>query len=522
MATFGFIDPEFGGQGLIDPEANKTGLIDPELTSTAAAAAAGQVPFRSMAVVMATTLTILAASDANATLAKPNAERVKIAPLTLAYGQQPPSPNPQRQSYFQVVSSWPPDLEPRLQAPNERQQHIIPLTLAYGSQPTPTAPLTLQERQTVDAWPKEDWPAQRSKVSVIPSLVFGDQPIPAAALTVQERQAVDAWPKEDWPAQRSKVSSIPATLVYGDQPIPGPLTAPERQIIDAQRESWDAQTRPKSLAWSQEVAPLPYPSAPYNQRILNTWQSEQTQLPRPVQIAPLTLTYGDLPAPSSSLSSQDRQTIDAWPQESWSSQRSVLSTAAWTTIPSWQPFVPFQYRTVLSNWPSEEEQRPHIRNLTAPRVVALTLTYGNQPVPTSPLSLQERQSIDAWPQENWASQRATISYAAWFAPPAWQTFVPFQYRTILVSWPADLEPQPARVNLIRPKTVALTFPRVDQPPLRRPLSSMDMAIVFLNQILAANPNVKTSPLPPTGAGGVTLVQLERGIRGVMRGVAHGG
>jgi hypothetical protein len=44
-----------------------------------------------------------------------------------------------------LVSSWPADLEPRLQRPNDQQTKIAPLTLRYGSQPPQIPALAIQE-----------------------------------------------------------------------------------------------------------------------------------------------------------------------------------------------------------------------------------------------------------------------------------------------------------------------------------------------------------------------------------------
>jgi hypothetical protein len=77
---------------------------------------------------------------------------VTIAPLTLATGQQPPRYSIAVRMAI-VLASWPADLEPRLQRPNDQQVKIAPLTLIYGNRPPVQAPLSAASRIAIAAWP---------------------------------------------------------------------------------------------------------------------------------------------------------------------------------------------------------------------------------------------------------------------------------------------------------------------------------------------------------------------------------
>src|SRR4051794_8325204 len=77
----------------------------------------------SRAKAFAVTMAVLVAAwptDLEPRLQRPSDQQTKTAPLTLAYGQQPPKFSIAARM-AQAVAAWPPDLEPRLGFPNERQ-----------------------------------------------------------------------------------------------------------------------------------------------------------------------------------------------------------------------------------------------------------------------------------------------------------------------------------------------------------------------------------------------------------------
>jgi hypothetical protein len=392
-------------------------IQNPLAVPSPAGASASDLPFRSVAGAMALVLSVAYAAESDARLAKPNDQRVKIAPLTLTYGQAPPILGAELPSiYATIVGSWPVDLEPRLTRPNTQQQNVAPLTLATGDQP--------------------------------PRALF--------------------------------------------------LTTPDLQTISATREDWLAQSSPRSTAWQATRVDTPFARFPHTQ-IVATWQpDDRLSAPneRQQKIAPLTLAYGAPPSPQGPLSPQEVQAIGSWPREDWSSQRALISTA-WLTVPSWNPFVPPQYGTVLANWPSDLEPRPHAKNVSPARVVPLTLAYGDPPVPQSPISTTELQTIRSWPEE-WTAQSAPKSLA-WFTPPAWAPKVAFPYGLILATWPADLEPRVVRPNDAQQKIATLTLPTGQAPPPHAPIS-----VPALTAITAPLPTWDV-PSAPKGAAWNTAV-----------------
>lgn len=484
----------------------------------------GQVPYRSTALMMSVVLAVTAATADASTLSRPNAEQIKIAPLTLTYGDQPvvrgQLPRP---AYQLLVGQWPLDLEPRLDKPNAERVKIAPLTLTYGDQPTPQSGLSVSEWQVIQSWQPGDNGPQSAPKSLAWSSVVSQTPYFRFPYDVTFR----SWPAEEALSRPNaeRVKIAPLTLTYGDQPTPQPsISQPEWTALQSwPRDDWSAQRFVKSNAWQPPPIGVPYPIG----LILASWPADlEPRLGKPnaerVKIAPLTLVYGDQPVPQAPLSAARFQSIRSWPVDDWAAQHSTISTA-WLTLPSWNPFVPFQYTTILANVPSELDLRPHPRNVSPVKFVPLTLVYGDQPIPQGPLNQKELQRILSWPPDGWAAQSAVKSLS-WVIPvlfprgPLGQPYYQFlvaqwdvdtrlskpndlrvkiapltlaygsqpipsgpisvtELRTILEAWPTDLEPRLGHPNEKRVKIAPLTLTYGDQPRPRGPLPPVDFEII---------------------------------------------
>jgi hypothetical protein len=201
----------------------------------------------------------------------------KIAPLTLTYGDQPP-----RQSLSQtILDSW-----RQIPAPIQQPSRIAPLTLAYGDEP-PAVGLDI-------AWlPPVLEPRQQPRTIAALLAIPGDQP-PRWAPTGQRASIVASWQTTPDPQQR------------------GPRYVPEPAVVNI--------PPPRSTALLQSIIQVSWIPPP----------SEPRQLPR--TIAPLTLAYGDQPAPWSpnALRSTIVQTWRALPDREYRPTQFVPIEAAAT------------------------------------------------------------------------------------------------------------------------------------------------------------------------------------------------
>jgi hypothetical protein len=222
---------------------------------------------------------VLAWPAENTPLPQPPPQRSYLAPLSLTYGQQPPSQGPLSvEDYLAIRGTWAEDKEPPPpQLPARR--FIAPLTLAYGSQPPPAGPLAVEDFGVIRAaWPDNFAPAPQhpSTAYVAPlALVYGSQPPPAGPLAPEDLLAIGAWPAAWWPAQ-------------GAQP---------------------------SAAWNVPAAPTgdaPPPTGALALGILAAWQPPFVAPPPLVRVAPLTLVYGAAPPIAGPLATEELTAILAW------------------------------------------------------------------------------------------------------------------------------------------------------------------------------------------------------------------
>jgi len=371
--------------------------------------------------------------DLEPRLARPNDQRQKIAPLTLSYGQQPPR--------FSVASmmaqaglAWPADLEPRLTRPNDQRQKIAPLTFTYGAQPPPAPPLAIAELlPIVTSW-ATTWDAQTA-----PKNAAWNVP-PVVAFVPYTGLPELIWTAWEPPFVRPQtlVSIAPLTLTYGSAPIPqSPISVLEvAQILGTWAQTWDTQTAPKGAAWNVPALPLAFVAfAPLPKHIWMAWVDPFIRPPTPVDIAPLTLVYGQAPSPQSALSVLELgQIVSTW-AVTWDAQ-TAAKNAGWN-VPPLLIVLPHVSAPGLI-WTAWEP--PFISPPRPVAIAPLTLPFGSQPPVQPPLT-------------------RTVA------------------GIIIPAWPADLEPRLGRPNADRTRIVPLTFIYGTPPIPRGPLSLVQMRVI---------------------------------------------
>lgn len=336
-----------------------------------------------------------------------------------------------------------------------------------GTPPEPHAPIAAQGDQpplrqvacalmmatVVGSWPANAEPRlqtpnnQQQKIAPL-TLAFEPQPPQIGTSQATNRIIYASWPPDLEPRlsvpNNRQVAIAPLTFTYGSQPpLVGTRLVTAGQLIG----SWPLDLEPRL-------------AAPNNTR---------------VTVAPLTLIYGDQPPKVGSLSFADAEVISIWPQPDWPAQRSSQSLV-WYVPPLivTQPYVAFPYGAILASWPADLEPRLWRPNDQQQKIAPLTLTYGDQPIPTGPLTPTARQ--------------------------------------IIASWPQDLEPRLSRPN-DRQQTIApLTFVYGDSPTPNGPLSASNLiAIIAPREVWSAQtfaPNAgwnKAIPPPPSAAPTLILV-----------------
>ncbi len=368
-----------------------------------------QPPRRTTALMMAVVL-MSWPQDLEPRLARPNDQRQKIAPLTLTYGRQPPPSGPVTVlEYAQLVGSWPTDVGPLIPRPNDQRQKIAPLTLVYGSPPAPQPALSVLElRQLIAPW-EQTWAAQAPPKSAawnVPPILSVVPYRPLAG------QILAAW-EPPWIAPPIPVEIAPLTLTYGAQPPPQPaLSIIELQAIVATWvQTWNAQTAPKNAAWNVPPIPSPVAYAPIPRSIWSAWEPPWIQPPRPVSVVTLTLPTGMAPPLTrAELSRQLAAAVAAWTPDAPAPPALLRSTVFAVLLAQ-----PPNTELPALIWRAWEE--PFVSPPGRVSIAPLTLVYGAQPRPQSPLAHQKLlAAVASWVQD-WGAQTGQKNAA-------WVNFVP--------------------------------------------------------------------------------------------------
>lgn len=378
--------------------------------------------------------TILASwpSDLEPRLALQNAKQNSIVTLTLPTGDQPPvglrptltyppaTWNAQsavestawnvvvvdtavpyvQYPYTSLLANWPAERAQRV----ERRSATI--GLATGDQPAPAAPLSAQEQQIIGSWTQYVVPTQ-----TFPPNAGWNVPTPSFVSAPPLQRAIwSAW-EPLWVKPPVPVSVAPLTLTYGQQPPSVSTSALAARLST----SWNVEPVVRqavvgvAAVQPQVVQFVPFTPTPYG--ILRTWQDAPLDQRRAVNIAPLTLTYGDQPVYGPA-----RYTIlvRSWPldlEPRLQRPNDQQQKAVVLSLPTGQQVVigtrPGVLRsTVLNAWPLALEPRLDWPNNVQQKIAPLTLRYGNQPTPVGPLSRQNFSAISAWPKTYWPAQLA--------------------------------------------------------------------------------------------------------------------
>jgi len=388
---------------------------------------------------------------------------------------QPPRVPALSAAMQEIIAAWPTDVGPSL-------PYAPPRAAAITAQPTVSqppigGPITVTElTQLVGTW-AQTWDAQ----SAAKNAGWNVAPLVSRPYTPLPRLIWTAW-EPPWIQPPTPVSIAPLTLPTGQQPpgiapaAPSALSAwlvdppasqgPSRSAATLQ-PAFVPYTRLPAWAYGTSDDPLPIRRAttlvqpgsdqPPRQFPLNpatlvqisvAWIDPPPAPPRPVQIVPLTLTYGSAP-PQRPLLSALLQIVGAWPVD----------------VGPVLPFAPQRTAGVASQ----------------PRV-------DQPPIAGSVTATEYAELVATWPIA-WDAQTAGKS-AAWNVPPvvAYVPYLPLA-RAILIAWePAWVRP-PVPVAI-----VTLTLPTGNTPPAK---SALDRQIAAA---AAWTPDVLSGPRLPSVAG----------------------
>lgn len=373
-------------------------------------------------------------------LPQPNLRYGRIAPLTLAYGDQPPVTSAVRDIdiYSQTYSTaWqPPDPLPTI----PQRNYIAPLTLTYGSQPPLTMRDLVNRAATRLAWePPPPMPVQKGPIAPL-TLVYGDNPPVQTGtrdIDFYSQAYVQAWqPPDPQPQLPNRRYVAPQTLVYGDQP-----PAFSRVNVNTILRSW-VPPDPQPVQLTESFVAFAYipdnpPSGIFGQ--LNTiirgwWNPPDPQPWQKGPIAPLTLVYGQQPPPK-------RMGELPYAPATWDVQtvrQARVSIAPLISVVLAQP--PFSQAVtnsiIAAQWQAIPQQA--IQRTT---IAPLTLRYGDQPPLTMQDLVRRTATRTAWePPDPQPQTKAAQSFTAPLAivygdqPPATAGYRGANFTTVLGSW----------------------------------------------------------------------------------------
>lgn len=387
----------------------------------------------------------------------PQQRFLNVAPLTLIYGQQPPSQVGMRDPdllYSILPFAWqPPDPLPTI----PQRTYDAPLSLVYGDQPPFAGSLRDPDLYSLVVgvnWIPPDPPPQRDRRYIVPlTLAYGDQPPVAVGMRDPDNLysvLPFLWqPPDPLPTVPQRGYDVPLTLTYGDQP--------PRPKAQANYTHWLAD--PSPVQPQSKIAPLTvvvvvaaqpaFTTYPYT--TIQSWQGDSwpTQARRP--IAPLTLAYGDQPPRYTTAGMNDL--LATWLPPDPAPQRDPKRFAPLALIYGDQPprYSTTAMAGVLSTWIPPDPAPQRDRKQFAP----LTLVYGQQPPPrlTEQISIRSWQVAEPLTQQRRAGVAAIVPTAAVFVP-----FSPYPWLAIS-QWQSE-PPAPARPAKVAP--LALVYG--DQPP----------------------------------------------------------
>lgn len=411
-----------------------------------------------------------------------------------AQGDQPPRRQvASAMMMVAVLASWPTDLEPRLQSPNNSRvqsaQNIPapPVTFVPYTRPRYDVYTLNQDAYTVelvqsyvvaqvdsDQPPRQfalsppnvtitqrSWEPEPPLSARLPQTAAWNVPSSGKVPFVSLRPAIlEAW-ADSYSRSTPPVRIAPLTLIYGDPPVPQPPLAVRvlLQVVSTWVQTWEAQSAPKNAGWNVPPTLISLPHVDLPKSIWTAWEPPWIQPPRPVSIAPLTLTYGDQPVPKSPLAQSTLLSVVALWQQSWTAQ-TASPQASWNVPPVLVVLPRVELpRAIWAAW-----EPPFVAPPRPVSIAPLTLSYGAQPTPQAPLSIPKIvQAVAAW-TETWTSQSAAPQ-AGWNVPPLLVVLPRVELpRSIWTAWepPWIQPPQPVS---IAPLTYPSSIRPIPQPPI---------------------------------------------------------
>jgi hypothetical protein len=388
-------------------------------------------------------------------------------------GDEPPRRQVQAALAMAVVlASWPSDLEPRLQPPNNTRVKIAPLTLTYGDQPPISGPITPSEYAQIRlAWPT-DWAAQSGPhvAPLVPPPVIGDNPPFPGAITPTEVLIGQAWPR-DWGEPQRLPTVVQAGIASVPTPV-GPLASPVLStILTAWTAGWPAQSAPANAGWNTNV-PLDtfIPHSPVPVAVLMAWHDPlEIELVTTWTIAPDNPDQPPIAGPVSA--SEYAQLQRAWPTE-WGTQRLPTLVQPGTAPPPITGPITVPELTLFRSWPTDWTAQ------TGAKCAAWFVPppVNNPPFPgqTTPTAILIGQS---WPRD-WTAQARPVVVVPPTpgAAPAPRASSSHQH---LWTWWEPPPPLPVRPVSI----VVVTIPTGQPPPPIRSLSNANLGALVNQWVL---------------------------------------
>lgn len=241
-------------------------------------------------------LSVIGVWSVLAAVPMPTQKPLNVAPLTLAYGQQPPNVGPLPRVQAQtIIASWPDAGEPRLQFKNQQpeRRYIVALSLVYGQQPPIAGPLSVQEMAIArTSWePPFQFPQELEGIAAvyIPPVVNNPPPF-----SPQQHVVRFAWePPFVYPESEANSAGwnvpVVAQSYLGPNQVPWWIGASWRDpLLDIQYSGGFVP----SAAVGDQPPVVGSLSATEMAIARWSWEPARPEPPALIKVAPLTLAYG--------------------------------------------------------------------------------------------------------------------------------------------------------------------------------------------------------------------------------------
>jgi hypothetical protein len=249
-----------------------------------------------------------------------------------AQGAQPPNTYPAN-TLNTILASWPTGLE---YAPYQRPLNIAPLTLTYGQQPPTRSTVNLNN--ALASWVPPDPPPTQRPLTIVPlTFTYGNPPTPTNPALFNS--ILSTWiPPDPLPYQRRPVAPIPA---QGQPPPPTRQRQPDFSLyVDP---AFPETLEPVAAIIPSIVTQTPF--VPYPVTLIQSWQVDQLQ-PQRLPSAPIP-AQGQQPPPLRQRQPDLSLYVEQYPAESIEPVAAIIPTAVTQT-----PFIPYPI-TSIQSWQSD-------------------------------------------------------------------------------------------------------------------------------------------------------------------------